>query len=92
MGPILSRNEPSDKPGTIHLSVEQLHSLGGDPARNAQNIGEELVRYRNEHGISQRRLAQMLRVNPNTIVTWELKRRVPKGEFRERVLAVLGAM
>lgn len=80
-------------PQAVPTSSEgQLHSLGGDPARSAQEIGEMLLRYRSEHGISQRQLVKLLRVNPNTIVLWELKRRVPKGEFLRRVRAVVGTM
>ena len=72
------------------LSEGQLHSLGGDPAQSTQEIGEMLRRYRSEHGISQRHLAKLLQVNPNTIVLWELNRRVPRGEFLQRVRAVVG--
>ena len=46
-------------------------------------------RYRAGQGLSQRNLAEALRVDPSTLARWENEERVPTGEFLGRVQTVL---
>ncbi len=67
-----------------------IRFLGYDPRPEAQSVGQALKRHREGHGLTQNQLAAILNVDPSTLAKWEREERVPIGEYRQRVDAVLG--
>jgi transcriptional regulator with XRE-family HTH domain len=51
--------------------------LGYDPLPEARSVGQALVRHRQVRGLSQRQLADILRVDPSTLGRWERDERTP---------------
>ena len=66
-----------------------IRFLGYDPRPAADTIGQALKRHRAGQGLSQKQLAETLRVDPCTLALWERDERVPTGEFLGRVQTVL---
>jgi transcriptional regulator with XRE-family HTH domain len=54
-----------------------LHFLGYNPFPPAKTLGEQLVHYRNIHGLSQRQFAERLGVDQCTLAAWERGRHIP---------------
>ena len=62
-----------------------LNFLGYDPCQTDESIGGQLVRARHSRGLTQRNLAQILRIDPSTLSKWELATREPQGLNLQRV-------
>ena len=67
-----------------------LGFLGHDPRPVPSTTSEALVWFRNSRGWSQRRLAEVLEVDPTTLSRWELGKKLPWGSFADRVASLLG--
>ena len=52
-------------------------------------VREQLKTYRRIHGLSQRRLAALLDVDPSTVLHWERGTTRPNEEHAERIEALL---
>ena len=66
-----------------------LQFLGSDPRKADESIGGQLVQARQAHGLSQRKLAQFLRVDASTLSKWGLGTGEPQGLYLERVRRLL---
>lgn len=66
-----------------------IRFLGYDPRPAPKTLGQALRRHRTGQGVSQKELANQLKVDPSTLARWEREERIPVGEFQQRVLAVL---
>ena len=66
-----------------------IEFLGYDPTPEAVNLSERLVRYRRGRGWTQDRFARKLCVDPTTLARWERGERVPRGDYRAKLEAVL---
>jgi transcriptional regulator with XRE-family HTH domain len=66
-----------------------IRFLGYDPRPAANSVGKALVRLREGQGVSQKRLAAMLRVDPSTLARWEREERVPGGGCLRRARMLL---
>jgi transcriptional regulator with XRE-family HTH domain len=62
-----------------------LSFLGYDPFPPAQTLGDRLISARKLLGLSQRKLALSLRVDPGTLQSWEAEQHKPTGRSVERV-------
>jgi transcriptional regulator with XRE-family HTH domain len=66
--------------------------LGYDPLPSTKTLGEQLVRYRQFRGLSQKQMASNLRVDPSTLARWERGDRKPTGLYAKSVRKVLRAL
>ena len=66
-----------------------LAFLGFDPRCPGTTFGERLRRARHGQGLSQRRLAQILRVDEGTVRTWETGRHRPSARLFSRLVSLL---
>ena len=55
--------------------------LGYDPRPADQFVANQLTHARQARGLTQRELAQILRVDPSTLSKWELGIREPQGQY-----------
>jgi transcriptional regulator with XRE-family HTH domain len=67
-----------------------LQFLGSDPLPPAISLSERLAAARRELGLSQRKMAERLGVDPATFKNWEAGRREPSVTKRELVARFLG--
>lgn len=54
------------------------------------NLGEQIKYYRKKAGLTQKELAELLDVAPNTIQQYELGKRQPRLEMINRIAGALG--
>jgi transcriptional regulator with XRE-family HTH domain len=66
--------------------------LGYNPFPPAQTIPEHLITARKLLGLSQRKLAETLGVDPTTLQSWEAERHRPAGRSVEIIQAFLGSL
>jgi transcriptional regulator with XRE-family HTH domain len=59
--------------------------LGYDPLEPAETLGEQLVRYREIRGVSQKEMAGRFGIDPSTPRRWERGERQPMGPRPERI-------
>lgn len=59
--------------------------LGYDPFPQATALPNQLLRFRQLHGFSQKKLAQMLGVDPTTIGDWERGTHKPNARSRGKI-------
>jgi len=78
----LARTKPALRflPGVIRF-------LGYVPWTADGSIGERLLAYRQERGLSQSALARLPGVDPGTLGRWERGLRVPAGQYARRAAA-----
>jgi len=62
-----------------------IRFLGHNPLQEARTLGERLVRQRTALGLSQKRAALDLGVDPGTLARWERGERAPRLDFEERI-------
>jgi len=68
----------------LHFLPKIYEFLGGNPVRgNATSLGEILKQYRIQKGLSMRRLATELGVDPGTLAKWEKGYHEPRGKLKE---------
>jgi transcriptional regulator with XRE-family HTH domain len=81
----LKRTKPALRflPGIVRF-------LGYTPWTGDGSIGERLLAFRRERGLSQTAFAGLLGVDPGTLSRWERGLRVPTGRYARLVVAFLG--
>ena len=64
--------------------------LGYDPLTSEPNtLGEKIREYRRVHGLSRKRLAQFLDLDPSTLARWEREEGEPGEELQEGLASSL---
>ncbi len=83
----VGRNQPAQWqwPGIVRFLGYVPFGMNGD-------LGERLKAYRRVHGLSQTRLAAILRVDPSTVWHWEQGRRQPTDKHAETMNAVIASL
>ena len=66
--------------------------LGYDPRPADQFVANQLTHARQARGLTQRELAQILRVDPSTLSKWELGIREPQGLYFQRIRLFLDSL
>ena len=66
-----------------------IRFLGYDPLPSANSLPERLVAARRGLGLSQRKMAEKLGVDPATIKNWEAGRHQPTGKSLDLIAGVL---
>ena len=54
-----------------------IQFLGYDPPPEVSTLGQRLLRYRQQHGLTQRGLARKLGIDPSSIWAWEIGEHKP---------------
>ncbi len=78
----------------LYLLPKIIEFLGYDPFQNnATSLGEQIKAYRAREGLSLRRIANILQVDPDTVVGWENEGCVPKPSvlIKLKRLGAIGA-
>ncbi len=76
-----NRNRPR-----LYLLPKVFEFLGYNLfAETGHTIGEEIRIYRQKHGLSLRKLAKRLEIDPGTLARWEQERGTPRGKFFRRI-------
>lgn len=75
----------------LYLLPKIIKFLGYDPRtkHNSKSIGEQIIEYRRENGLSQRKMARILGIDPSTLGRWERDECLPEGKLRIRVAPFL---
>ena len=69
-----------------------IEFLGRDPFEaKAESLGDRIYKYRRTHGISQRKLARLVGVDPSTIAAWEMAENLPKRRNLDKLFPILSA-
>ena len=70
--------------------LKKIKFLGYDPLQsNATTLGEKIKQYRIQKGLSLRKLAKELGVEPATLTRWEKGEVKPRGRIKERITIFL---
>jgi len=70
----------------LYLLPKICHFLGSNPLQvNPTTLGEKIKQYRIQKGLSLRKLAKELDIDPGTLARWEKYMREPKGKLRVRL-------
>jgi len=72
----------------IHYIPAILEFLGYDPLPHPTSLSERLAAARRGHGLSQRKMAAKLGVDPATLMGWEAGRHQPSGKSLELIARV----
>ena len=77
----------------LYLFPKIVQFLGYNPfpAEPKTKIGEEIQAYRLMHGLSQKKLAKLLRIDPTTLARWEKGTSKPGSRLRKRLAELLGS-
>lgn len=59
------------------------------PSKNEPTISEAIKAYRLMHGLSQKKLANVLRIDPTTLARWEKGKSTPSWKLSQRLFACL---
>ena len=63
-----------------------IEFLRRDPfEKETENLGERIREYRRVHGLSQKKLAEQLGVDPTTLADWERGRHQPSKRLLEKL-------
>lgn len=74
----------------LYLLPKIYHFLGYRPLQaNATTLGEKIKQYRIQKGLSLRKLAKELGVDPGTLARWEGTESQPCGRLKERVISLI---
>ncbi len=75
----------------IYLLPKIIQFLGYTPFElTNETIGDKIIAYQKEHGLSQRKLAKLLSVDQTTIRDWESNVHKPSKKLLDRISEVLG--
>ncbi len=67
-----------------------IEFLGYDPLPEVSTLGQRLLRYRQQHGLTQRGLARKLKVDPSSIWAWETEEHKPSPKSMLLIQQLLG--
>ena len=70
--------------------IVQFLGYSAFPNEPKNSLGEEIKAYRLRHGLSQKRMARVLRIDPTTLARWENGRSKPGASLRKRLAGLLG--
>ena len=74
----------------LYLLPKIIEFLGYDPLQsNATTLGERIKQYRIQKGLSLRKLAKGLGIDPGTLARWEGGEVKPRGRMKERMTRFL---
>jgi DNA-binding XRE family transcriptional regulator len=75
----------------IHFIPKIIEFLGYMPFDvKVETLGDRIIEYRKKHGLTQRKLAQILTVNKSTVRDWERNMHKPNKKLLERITKILG--
>jgi len=64
--------------------------LGNDPfEKEATDLGDKIREYRRIHGLTQKKLAEQLRVNSSTLASWEKNEHQPTKKLFNKKISIL---
>jgi len=64
--------------------------LGWDPfEKETENLGDRLREYRRIHGLTQKKLAEQLGVDPTTLAGWETGKRRTSKRFIDKISSLI---
>ena len=70
-----------------------IQFLGYNPwVSVATTLGEKIKQYRIQKGLSLRKLAQKVGVDPGTLAKWESSKGVPSGKLRDQLKTFFGVL
>ena len=77
----------------LYLMPNIVRFLGYNPFSTNENasIIEEIKAYRLMHGLSQKKLAKALRIDPTTLARWERGKSKPGTKLRNQLTNLLGS-
>jgi transcriptional regulator with XRE-family HTH domain len=73
----------------LHFLRGIVRFLGYAPWPTEASIGERLLAFRRERGLSQAAFARLLGVDPGTVSRWERSIRIPTRRYARRAEATL---
>ena len=75
---------------TLRFIPTIIEFLSYDPLPNSEStVGQQLKQYRRKKGLSIKKLARDLGIDPTTLARWERGKIEPKGKLKERVNLLL---
>jgi transcriptional regulator with XRE-family HTH domain len=60
------------------------------PTDGERSLSEAIKAYRLSHGLSQKKLAKVLRIDPTTLARWEKGKATPSRKLSQRLFDLLG--
>jgi transcriptional regulator with XRE-family HTH domain len=77
----------------LYLIPRIVGFLGYSPFSTIEKhtISESIKMYRSMHGLSQKKLASVLRIDPTTLARWEKGLSPPGERLRKRLAGLLGS-
>jgi transcriptional regulator with XRE-family HTH domain len=77
----------------LYLFPKIIQFLGYDPfpTNGEPTLGEAIKAYRLMHGLSQNKLAKVLRIDPTTLARWEKGRGKPRAPLKNQLAGLLGS-
>jgi DNA-binding XRE family transcriptional regulator len=71
----------------LYLLPRSIQFLGYDPRKKPiqKSLGQQLIEYRKTQGLSQRKLAKLLGIDPETLGRWERNEGRPERKLKIRV-------
>ncbi len=76
----------------IYLLPKIIEFLGYVPFElSNKSLGEKIMAYRKERGLSQRKLAELLSVDKTTIRDWESNKHMPSKKLLEGITKILSS-
>jgi transcriptional regulator with XRE-family HTH domain len=73
----------------IHYIPAILNFLGYNPIPQAETLPDRLVSMRKTLGLSQRKMAEKLGVDPATLMGWEAERHHPTGKSLDLIARII---
>ena len=75
----------------LHLFPKIAQFLGYSPfpTEAKHTIGEAIKAYRLMHGLSQKKMAKVLRIDPTTLARWEKGKDTPSKKLSQRLVDLL---
>jgi DNA-binding XRE family transcriptional regulator len=74
----------------LYLLPKIYHFLGYNPLQgDATNLGEKIKQYRIQKGLSLRRLAKEMGIDPGTLSKWEKGQSNPNSKLRTQLQEIL---
>jgi transcriptional regulator with XRE-family HTH domain len=67
-----------------------IEFLGQDPfEKTTENLGDRILEYRRVYGLTQKKLAELLGVDPTTLAGWESEKHVPTKYLLAKLTAII---
>ena len=78
---------------TLRFIPKIIGFLGYDPLRDSTpTVGQQIKQYRRSHGLSIKKLAQKLDIDPSTLMRWESGKNKPSHQFQPVLADLLKAL